>query len=238
MTRQLRLELNRAPGHGREEFIVSNANADAVRVIDAWPAWHGGALALVGPAGSGKTHLARTWAADAGAAELDAGASSHGLAPFRSRPILLEDADRADPETLFHLINMAGQPGGGLLLTARSLPAAWPAGLPDLASRLKALTVAELGAPDDVILEGVLRKFFRERNIRPLGDVYPYLVRRMERSIPVALALVERLDEASDAEQRPVSRALARQVLEEEVETAELFAGHLAERTSSGDNTR
>jgi chromosomal replication initiation ATPase DnaA len=236
MNRQLRLSLNRAPSHRRDEFIVSQANAAAVRALDAWPTWHGGALALAGPSGSGKTHLARAWRLQAHAVELDPAADAAALDALQGRPILMEDADRSDPETLFHLINMAGQPGGGLLLTSRMAPIAWPVGLPDLASRLKALPVAELGAPDDEVLEGVLRKFFRERNIRPLEDVFPYLVRRMERSVPVALALVERLDEASDAEHRPVSRALARQILEAGAEEGDLFASRLAEGGSSGDN--
>ncbi len=236
MNRQLRLQLNRAPGHGRDEFVVSASNAEAVRRVEAWPAWHGGALALVGPAGSGKTHLAKMWRARSGAVEIGPDASLEALAGLQGRPVLMEEAGRGDPETLFHLINMAAQPGGGLLLTSREPPGAWPATLPDLRSRLNALSVAELGPPDDDVLEGVLKKFFRERNIRPLNDVFPYLVRRMERSVPVALALVEKLDEAADAEHRPVSRALARQILEEGGETGDLFASRLAEDETSREN--
>jgi len=141
------------------------------------------------------------------------------------RPVLVEDADRAmDDDLLFHLINMAGEDGGALLLTARAPPSAWPARLPDLRSRLNAMTLAELPAPDDMILDGILRKLFRERNIEPGDDLIAYLMRRIERSGPAALAIVERLDEAaSEGEQRAVSRALARRFLENDDETPDLF---------------
>jgi len=207
-----------------------------VRALDAWPKWHGGALALVGPPGSGKTHLAQSWRARVGAVALPTTARLADIEGVHGRPVLLEDGDRSDPETLFHLINMAAEPGGGLLATSRSAPSSWPSPLPDLRSRLNALQVAELGAPDDEILEGVLQKFFRERNIRPAEDVFPYLVRRMERSVPVALALVEKLDEASDAERRPVSRALARQILGEGGDAADLLTDRLADAGASRDN--
>ena len=207
-----------------------------MRALDVWPAWHGGVLTLVGPAGSGKTHLAQVWRSETGAVELEPDAPASDLRELSGRPIMIENADRTDGETLFHLINMAAQPRAGLLLTARTTPLQWPASLPDLRSRLNALPVAELGPPDDELLEGVLQKFFRERLIRPSDDIFPYLVRRMERSVPVAMALVERLDEASDAEQRPVSRALARQILEEDDESADLFATRLADPDASGDN--
>ena len=236
VNRQLRLQLGSQPSYRRESFIVSSSNAEAVRALDAWPAWHGGVLALTGPEGSGKTHLAQAWRAVADAAQLDGALPLLELPKLAGRPVLIEDADRADPETLFHLINMAAQPNAGLLLTARTAPATWTTTLPDLRSRLNALPVAELGPPDDELLEGVLQKFFRERLIRPSDDIFPYLVRRMERSVPVALAIVEKLDEASDAEQRPVSRALARQILEEGGETQDLFATRLAEPGGSGDN--
>jgi chromosomal replication initiation ATPase DnaA len=217
MGRQLRLELRQSASWRRETFIVSAANEGAVRAVDGWPNWHGGCLALVGPEGSGKTHLARAWAASAAADVLEAAeaASPLALSRLRGRPVLLEDADRNAPDdVLFHLINMAGVTGGGLLLTARAAPSAWATRLPDLRSRLNALPVAELPPPDDAILEGVLINLFRERNIRPADDLIPYLLRRIERSVPRAQEIVTRLDETADAEHRPVSRALARQILE------------------------
>ena len=85
------------------------------------------------------------------------------------------------------------------------------------------LRVAELGAPDDDLLRDVLEKLFRERNIKPADDIYPYLIRRIERSVPAAEDVVRRLDEAADEQQRPVSRALARQLLETDDQTLELF---------------
>jgi chromosomal replication initiation ATPase DnaA len=227
LSRQFRLKLDRTETFRREDFVVSPSNADAVKVVDSWPGWHGGALALIGSEGSGKSHLAATWAAAARAAVIPA-KGKVDLSALRGRPVLYEDADRdrtRRDEILFHLFNMAAHAdsGGGLLLTGRSPPSGWSAALPDLRSRLNAVTVAQLEEPDDAILESMLRKFFRERNIRPTEDVFPYLLRRMERSAAKAREMVQRLDEAADAEGRAVSRALARQILEADPQTLSLF---------------
>jgi len=222
---QLRLELQRPVSFRREDFIVSATNVDAVRAVDAWPAWYGGCLALIGPSGSGKSHLSRAWASqvDAVALNLSEHRGADELASLQGRPILIEDADQGVPdETLFHLINMAGADGAGLLLTAAVAPNAWPASLPDLRSRLNALPVAELAPPDDAVLQGLLINFFRERNIRPADDLIPYLLRRIERSALRAREIVERLDEVADAEQRAVSRALARQIFEIEGQSPDI----------------
>jgi chromosomal replication initiation ATPase DnaA len=98
-------------------------------------------------------------------------------------------------------------------MTARTPPIAWTVTLPDLRSRLNALLVAEIEEPDDEVLEGLLRRFFKARNIRPGEDVYAYLLRRIERSAVTAREVVRQLDEAPD-ELKPVSRVLARRLLD------------------------
>lgn len=219
MALQLRLRLQRQTRPTRAEFVPGASNAQATAALDAWPRWPGGCLALVGPEGVGKSHLAQAWAADVGAVVLSREAPN--LSAAGSRPALLEDVDQGAPdEALFHLINLAAREGGGLLLTARARPAAWRCALPDLRSRLNALFVAEIEPPDDAVLEGVLKKFFRERSIRPPEEVYPYLLRRMPRSIPEAQEVVRRIDEAADG---AISRLTARTVLEDETQNLDLF---------------
>jgi chromosomal replication initiation ATPase DnaA len=213
--KQLSLRLASPPVFTRAAFATSAANERAVTLVEAWPRWPGGALALVGPEGAGKTHLATIWAERAGALRYAGGALAEGA------PVLVEDADTIGDEVLFHLINRAAS-DGGLLLTARSRPTAWAAALPDLRSRLNALTVAEIDAPDDALLIAVLEALFREKHIRAAPDLYEFLLRRMERSVTAARALVARLDEAAAEQGRAVNRALAREVLEE---TADLFEG-------------
>jgi chromosomal replication initiation ATPase DnaA len=222
MARQLRLSLRRPAPFSREAFVEGPSNRQAIQALDAWPSWPGGALAVFGPEGSGKSHLAQIWRERAGAVALDRQAPD--VAAAAGRPVLLEDVDRGAPgEALFHLINLAGRDGGGLLLTARTPPARWEAPLPDLRSRLNALFTAEIEPPDDVVLEGVLRRLFAERNIRPPDDLYPYLLRRMGRSVAAAKEVVRRLDEAGDGELKPVTRVLARQVLEGDNQNLDLF---------------
>ena len=205
---QLRLDLERPTSHAREDFIVAECNQAAVAAIDSWPAWPGGKLAIIGPPGSGKTHLAQAWAAKAGAQPAE---RVQGL--DRATAILMEDADRrGSEELLFHLVNRADS-GSTLLITGRTPPTSWTAHLPDLRSRLNALTVVAIDTPDDVVLLGVMEKLFAERNIRPKPGVADYAIKRIERSIPAVQELVLRIDEWAGAEKREITLALVRRIL-------------------------
>ncbi len=217
---QMRLPLQRDLPDGAEGFVVSDCNRAAVEALADWPGLIGGGLALSGPAGCGKSRLSQIWAERVGAVALHGGeAALVDPLEIEGRPVLLDRAQDVDDETLFHLINLAQAPGGALLMVARSAPSAWEATLPDLRSRLDAVVSVPMEAPDDVVLAAMLEARFAERGIRPGADVIPYLLRRIDRSAAAAAAVVERLD----ALHRPVTRALAREVVEGEAGSGDLF---------------
>lgn len=211
-THQLRLPLQRDLPAAEAAFVVSDCNRAAEAMLAGWPSAVGGVLALCGPAGSGKSHLARLWAERIGALPLD-GAEAALADPLEleGRPVLLDRAQDTDDETLFHLINLAHAPGGALLLVSRSAPTVWKVDLPDLRSRLDAVITVPLETPDDGVMAAILAARFAERSIAAPKDAIDYLVKRIDRSAEAAAAVVDRLD----ALHRPVTRALARQVLEE-----------------------
>lgn len=215
---QLALDLGTRPALGRADFILGAGNADAVAWLDRWPDWPGRVLALAGPPGCGKTHLAHVWQARSGG-RLVPGASlwAEDLALLTSggASVVIDDADRCTvPEALFHLINRVRDASGFLLLTGVEAPARWPVSLPDLASRLRALPVADLGLPDDVLLGTLMVKLFADRQIRVGAGVVAFLASRIERSAAAVRDVVEALDAASLTEGRAISLGLARKTLD------------------------
>jgi chromosomal replication initiation ATPase DnaA len=214
--RQLVLDLPHRAAQGRGDFLVAPSNAGAVAWIDRWPAWPAPGLALYGPAGSGKSHLAAVWQARSGAAEITAASLLGGRVDAQSCVFEEGEAALADPpaaEALFHLYNRVAARRGHLLLTGAEPPARWPIILADLGSRLRALPTVEIKPPDDEMLSGLFSKLFRDRQLAVPGEVILYLVQRLERSCAAVAQAVETLDRASLAERRPITLPFARTAL-------------------------
>ncbi len=220
MAQQLTFDLPARPAQGRENFFVSPANEAALKQIDAWQSWPGNRLLLNGPEGAGKSHLARVWASMAGAEVIHA----RNL-PQTAIPALLEEnasiavddigtiaGDAVAEQALFHLFNLCLAEGGHLLLTSRC--AAPDFTLPDLKSRVEAAPIATIEAPDDDLLAAVLVKLMADRQLAISPQVISFLARRMERSFSQAERIVSQLDSLALSTHRPITRALAAEVLD------------------------
>ncbi|MBQ8103445.1 MAG: chromosomal replication initiator DnaA [Afipia sp.] len=217
--RQLALALPHAESLTRDNFLEGSANAQALALIDAWPDWPNRVMMLVGPEGSGKSHLASIWAAEAGARSV----AAHTLTPanvpgeLATGALVVDDLDPAsfDERALFHLLNLAREDGAHILLTGRVQPSSFAVTLHDLRSRLRAVPVVTLTPPDDLLFRALIVKFCADRQMTVDEGIVSYLSTRIERSFAAARRTVELLDEEALRLRRPVTRALAAELLKD-----------------------
>ena len=207
-----------------DDFLISDANREAVRWVENWQQWPAPALIAYGPAGCGKTHMVSWLCARTAAMQVPLGALAEAdpqsLAAGCSLCVV-EDADRLSGEAtergLLHLYNSIAAAGARLLLTARLPPKAWPVKLADLRSRLQAAPTTAILAPDDGLLGALLIKLFSDHQLAIDDEVVSYLLPRIERSFAALPPLVERLDRASLTAGRRLTVPFVRQILAAEL---------------------
>jgi chromosomal replication initiation ATPase DnaA len=215
--RQLAFALPHAESFTREDFLEGPANAAGLALIDSWPDWPNRIMLLVGPEGSGKSHLASIWAVQAGARSTAAHTLTADAVPnaLATGALVVEDlrSSDVDERALFHLLNLAREEGAFVLMTARTPPSAFQIELRDLRSRLRALPMVSLLPPDDHLFRALVVKFCADRQLAVDEAVVGYLSTRSERSYAALRKAVELLDTEALRLGRPVTRALAAELL-------------------------
>ncbi|MEM1131151.1 MAG: DnaA/Hda family protein [Pseudomonadota bacterium] len=219
--RQLLLDLPPREGMGREDFLPAPSNQPGLQALEAWRHWPGALMLIIGPAGSGRTHLAQIWTSETGGVVLPATALDADTLPRTDAlpSLAIDDAETVAgtpeaEEALFHLINRARNGGTALMITARDHPGTWGIALPDLASRLQAAPTTALQAPGEDLIAMVLVKLCDDRQLAVTEPALHYLATRLDRSLALARDVVDAMDRIAVTENRPVTRQLATEVLQ------------------------
>src|ERR1700761_5253665 len=215
--RQLAFALPHAESLTRDNFLEGPANAAGLALVDGWPNWPNRIMLLVGPEGSGKSHLAAIWAEQSGARSISAQALTAAAVPgaLATGALVVEDlkSPDLDERSLFHLMNLAREEGAFVLITARTPPTALQIELHDLRSRLRAVPAVLLLPPDDQLFRALIVKFCADRQLIVDEAVVSYLASRIERSYAAVRRAGELLDTEALRLGRPVTRALAADLL-------------------------
>ena len=215
--RQLAFALPHAESFTRDNFLEGPANAAGLALVDSWPDWPNRIMQLVGPEGAGKSHLAAIWAEQAGARSTSAHALTAAAVPgaLATGALVVDDLKSSDVDerALFHLLNLAREEGASILITSRVPPSALQIELHDLRSRLRAIPTVLLLPPDDQLFRALIVKFCTDRQLGVDESVVSYLTTRIERSYAAVRQVVELLDAEALRLGRPVTRALAAELL-------------------------
>lgn len=220
---QLILNLPHREALGSEDFLVSSSNEAAVNLIDSWPQWTAKGSIVIGPSGSGKSHLTHVWRLKSGADTIMGTSINEDVLTSlrRNGAIAIENIDKgiSDERVFFHIINLLREKGYAMLVTSRLAPGDLNINLPDLRSRLIALPVVYIKPPDTELLKAVMVKLFSDRQLNVEPNVVNFLTLRIERSFEAARRIVEACDQFSLSRQRNVTRAIAAEILAMETAT-------------------
>lgn len=228
MTEQLVLDLPQREALGRDAFLVTQSNREAVHLIDAYADWSYPVQCIYGPSGSGKSHLAAVVASYENVCLLADNALTQ-LPDILAKLIAGETVAEIvviDPltlpnmrheESLFHMFNHALNGGCKLLFMSEHAPAQISVNLPDLRSRLKAVPAIALHAPDDDLLRGLMGKFFADRQVVVDDRVLDYLLPRIERDYAAIADLIEQIDKHALVLKRPITVPLVAELLERHI---------------------
>ncbi len=211
MAQQIPFALPVDPSMGEDDFLITPSNQTAATQL-----YSDNATLLLGPKGTGKSHLARIWQKRRNAVAFDISSTNIGTL---SQAVLWEDADATHwnaqaQEAAFHLLNTVKEKKLPLLITATTPAAQWNLTLADLRSRLLAIHVASIDMPDDALVAGLLLKHFKDRQLRVSEDVLSYIIPRIARDGAAIEGLVKQLDELSLANNRAITIPLIKKVLD------------------------
>lgn len=219
-TSQFTIDFTSPPSFEREDFVLGGCNALAADWIDRWPDWPGRipGIFLLGPADSGKSHLASIWMKTSGARLLQS-LTPEDLDTLGPAPHIALDHPlpgvRWPEDILFHLLNRVSE-GGSLLVMSRVPAAEMGWSLADVASRLAGLVAAEITTPDDNLLMALVQKHADDLGLALDGEVARYIVGRMERSFTSARTTIAAVNALALARKRKVTISMAREVLDQQ----------------------
>jgi chromosomal replication initiation ATPase DnaA len=191
---QFALPFEWPPDPRDDEFLVTPSNERAVHLLEHRAAWPVMAALLVGPRKSGRSLLARIFAAKSGGA-------------------IIDDAELQPEAAIFHAWNRAQADRRPLIVVADAPPPQWNVKLPDLRSRLAASPIAALESPDEALMRSLFERQFLKRGLDARADLIDWLISRIERSHVALLRVVDLLDQEVLERRKRLSIPLARATL-------------------------
>lgn len=191
---QIALPLDWPQSQGESRLIVSDSNRDAFEHFRKWSLWPVKATILTGPRRSGRSLLARAFVERVGGR-------------------LIDQADHAEEEELFHAWNAAQESGRPLVMIVDRAPPEWEIRLPDLRTRIAVTPVTRIAEPDDRLFRALVQLHFADRGLHIPAEALRFMSERLHRDYWTVERAVEAVDRFAIEERARLSLPTIRRAL-------------------------
>ena len=218
---QLTIEMPKRTALDREDFLVNARNEVAVDFIDNFYKEPIKLGILIGPKGSGKTHLVNVLCKSLEEIKWSflSLENKNIFDIFNTNDlIIIEDIDNIDSKQkedfLFHSINLSKELNKALLLTSSLKVSKLNFKTLDLVSRLEAMKTVFIEEPDDILMEALIIKLFNDRQLIVKPNTVNFLMQRIERSYIGVSEIIELIDKVSLSQKKSVSIKLIKDLID------------------------
>jgi len=217
---QLTIEMPKRSALGREDFMVNECNHEAIQFIDTFYQGKMKSGVLIGPKGSGKSHLVNVFCKNFEKERwlISQKGDKNIYKIFQeNNMIIIEDIDLissvVEEEYLFHSINLSKELNKVLLLTSGVNLSDISIKTPDLRSRLDSIQSVKILEPNDDLMNALILKLFHDRQILIKPNIISYLMQRIERSYLGISSIVDLIDNVSLSKHKSISKNLIKELL-------------------------
>ena len=217
---QLTIKMPNRSALGRDDFMVNECNQAALDFIDSFYKSKIRTGVLIGPKGSGKSHLVNVFCNNTEIDKLKI-LQNFNIDIYKifeeNDAIIIEDIDlvssKDEEEHLFHCINLSKELKKILLLTSGTELSNINIKIPDLRSRLDSLQRIKILEPNDDLMNSLILKLFHDRQILIKPNILKYLLKRIDRSYAGISEIISLIDNASLSKNKSISIALIKELL-------------------------
>ena len=187
------------------ELVYGSCNADAVAWLERFPDWPICFIHLWGPRFSGKTTLAKIYAEKLSGHLIHSNERDLETIP-EDVPLIIDHADGAHEETLFHLYNRAAFSKNPFVIFSEKPITLWECHTADMSSRLQTFYEIELKEPDDLTFRLLLLKELGGMGVQFSQAILDLFLERGERSYAFIQAFIKHIEKDTLLKQKSITR--------------------------------
>ena len=200
-----------------QDFFVSSNNFSAYKLIESWPNWPGKWVNIIGPTGSGKTHLSKILEKKIKKLKVvdETNVNEKIISELRHFDCLIIDnfKNKIEDKLLYSILNQSKQLENFIVINSKLQLNKFEIKLKDLKSRFNSFIFIGIDLPTDDLLQVIISKSFSDKQINLNPKVSEYIVKNVDRSYEKMFKFLSDLDELSLSSGKSININLIKKVL-------------------------